>query len=147
MITAAAFVAAAIAGALTRAEAGRRWNRHNGFAVGTLIVNVTGSFMLGLLSDVAPTTMTVVGVGGLGAYTTFSSFARDTVALAELRRLTTAALLRRGNVRAGPGRAQSEWRSPTPDKMASAGCADGVDVGRASACSGRSPRAMHKSIG
>ena len=92
MITAAAFVAAAIAGALTRAEAGRRWNRHNGFAVGTLIVNVTGSFMLGLLSDMAPTTMTVVGVGGLGAYTTFSSFARDAVALAELRRLTTAAL-------------------------------------------------------
>ena len=92
MITAAAFVAAAIAGALARAEAGRRWNRHDGFAVGTLIVNVTGSFMLGLLSDMAPTTMTVVGVGGLGAYTTFSSFARDAVALAELRRLTTAAL-------------------------------------------------------
>ena len=90
MITAAAFVAAAVAGALARAEAGRRWNRHNGLAVGTLIVNVTGSFMLGLLSDAAPTTMTVVGVGGLGAYTTFSSFARDAVALAELRRLTTA---------------------------------------------------------
>ena len=92
MITVAAFVAAAIAGALARAEAGRRWNRHNGFAVGTLVVNVTGSFMLGLLSDMAPTTMTVVGVGGLGAYTTLSSFARDAVALAELRRLTTAAL-------------------------------------------------------
>jgi CrcB protein len=92
MITAAAFVAAAIAGALARAEAGRRWNRHDGFAVGTLIVNVTGSFMLGLLSDMAPTMTTVVGVGGLGAYTTFSSFARDAVALAELRRLTMAAL-------------------------------------------------------
>jgi len=92
VITAAAFVAAAIAGALARAEAGRRWNRHNGVAVGTLIVNVTGSFMLGLLSDMAPPTVTVVGVGGLGAYTTFSSFARDAVALAELRRLTTAAL-------------------------------------------------------
>jgi CrcB protein len=92
MITAAAFVVAAIAGALARAEAGRRWNRHDGFAVGTLIVNVTGSFMLGLLSDMAPTMTTVVGVGGLGAYTTFSSFARDAVALAELRRLTMAAL-------------------------------------------------------
>ena len=34
MITAAAFVAAAVAGALARAEAGRRWNRHNGLAVG-----------------------------------------------------------------------------------------------------------------
>ena len=47
MITAAAFVAAAVAGALARAEAGRRWNRHNGLAVGTLLVNITGSFLLG----------------------------------------------------------------------------------------------------
>ena len=90
MITAAAFVLAAVAGALARAEAGRRWNRHNGLAVGTLIVNVTGSFLLGLLSDAAPLTLTVVGVGGLGAFTTFSSFARDAVALAELRHVRAA---------------------------------------------------------
>jgi fluoride exporter len=91
VITAAAFAAAAVAGALARAEAGRRWNRHNGLAVGTLIVNVTGSFLLGLLSDVAPLTLTVLGVGGLGAFTTFSSFARDAVALAELGRIKVAA--------------------------------------------------------
>lgn len=91
MITAAAFVAAAVAGALARAEVGRRWNRHNGLAVGTLVVNVTGSFLLGLLSDVAPLTLTVLGVGGIGAFTTFSSFARDAVALAELGRIMAAA--------------------------------------------------------
>lgn len=91
MITAVAFVAAAVAGALSRAEAGRRWNRHNGLAVGTLIVNVTGSFLLGLLSGTAPASITVLGVGGLGAFTTFSSFARDAVALLELRRLRAAA--------------------------------------------------------
>jgi fluoride exporter len=91
VITAAAFVAAAVAGALARAEAGRRWNRHNDLAVGTLIVNVTGSFLLGLLSDAAPLTLTVLGVGGLGAFTTFSSFARDAVALAELGRIKAAA--------------------------------------------------------
>jgi fluoride exporter len=91
VITAAAFVAAAVAGALARAEAGRRWNRHNGLAVGTLIVNATGSFLLGVLSDVAPPTLTVVGVGGLGAFTTLSSFARDAVALVELLRLKAAA--------------------------------------------------------
>ena len=34
VITAAAFVAAVV-GTLARAEAGRRWNRHNGIAVGT----------------------------------------------------------------------------------------------------------------
>ena len=92
MITAAAFVIAAMAGALARAEAGRRWNADDGVALGTVIVNVTGSFLLGLLADAAPTTLTVVGVAGLGAYTTFSSFARDAVALAELRRFTAAAV-------------------------------------------------------
>ena len=90
MITVAAFVVAAGVGALARAEAGRRWNRHEGLAVGTLLVNVTGSFLLGLLWDTAPPTATVLGVAGLGAFTTFSSFARDVVALAELRQLALA---------------------------------------------------------
>jgi CrcB protein len=92
VITASAFAVAAALGALARAEAGRRWNRHDGFAVGTLIVNVTGSLLLGLLSDVAPPTLTVLGVGGLGAYTTFSSFARDAVALADRRSVALAGL-------------------------------------------------------
>jgi len=90
VISAVAFVVAAALGTLARAEAGRRWNRAEGFPVGTLVVNVTGSFLLGLLSGVAPPLITVLGVGGLGAYTTFSSFARDTVALIEIRRLALA---------------------------------------------------------
>jgi CrcB protein len=76
-------VGAAAVGALARAEVGRRWNRHNGLAVGTIVVNVTGSFLLGLLSGLTPPVLTILGVGGLGTYTTFSSFARDTVALVE----------------------------------------------------------------
>jgi CrcB protein len=91
VITVATFVVAAAAGALARAEAGRRWNRHNGLAIGTLVVNVSGSLMLGLLSQLTPPPLTVLGVGGLGAYTTFSSFARDTVALAEQDQLWLAA--------------------------------------------------------
>jgi CrcB protein len=91
VITVLAFAAAAVVGALARAEAGRRWNRHDGLAVGTLVVNITGSFLLGLLAHTAPPAVTVLGVGGLGAYTTFSSFARDAVALAELRRVALAA--------------------------------------------------------
>jgi CrcB protein len=90
--TAVAFVVAAATGALARAEAGRRWNRHEGFPLGTLIVNVTGSLLLGLLSDVAPPMLTVLGVAGLGAYTSFSSFARDTVALTEMNKIALAAL-------------------------------------------------------
>lgn len=90
MITAVAFVLAAAAGALARAEAGRRFNRHDGFPWGTLIVNVTGSFLLGLLHEVTPPTMTVLGVAGLGAYATFSSFARDAIALTETNKVTLA---------------------------------------------------------
>ncbi len=83
MIAVLAFVLAAAGGAAARAEAGRRWNRHGGLPIGTLVVNVSGSFLLGLLVNTAPPVLTVVGVAGLGAYTTFSSFARDTVALVE----------------------------------------------------------------
>ena len=90
MITAVAFVIAAAVGTLARAEAGRRWNRHDGLAVGTLAVNVSGSFLLGLLSELTPPAVTILGVGGLGAYTTFSSFARDVIALAERGRLGRA---------------------------------------------------------
>ena len=92
MITALAFLGAAAAGAVARAEAGRRWNRHEGVALGTLIVNVSGSFLLCLLSQTTPPVLTVLGVGALGAYTTFSSFARDAVALADDGRLWLAGL-------------------------------------------------------
>lgn len=91
MTTAILFVVAAAAGALGRAEAGRRWNRHDHLALGTIVVNVTGSFLLGLLADVAPPALTVLGVAGLGAYTTFSSLARDAVALVERRQIGLAA--------------------------------------------------------
>ena len=92
MITAVAFIVAAASGALARAEIGRRWNVHDGMPLGTLIVNVTGSFLLGLLADLTPPAFTVAGVAALGAYTTFSSFARDAVALVELRKATLAAV-------------------------------------------------------
>jgi CrcB protein len=82
VITVAAFVVLAAAGALARSEVGRRLNLL-GFPWGTLAVNVSGAFLLGTLRDVGPPAATVLGVGALGAYTTFSSFAADTVALAE----------------------------------------------------------------
>ena len=101
MITVIGFVVAAAAGTLGRAEAGRRWNRPNGLPVGTLVVNVTGSFAVGLLVNVAPPALTILGVGGLGAYTTFSSFARDTVALIERRHLTLAIVYVSANLALG----------------------------------------------
>ncbi len=53
--------------------------------LGTLIVNVTGSLLLGIVVGLAlahgldPDVRTVVGTGFLGAYTTFSTYAYETV--------------------------------------------------------------------
>jgi len=50
---------------------------------GTFTVNVLGSFVLGLLNGVSDrTTILLVGVGFCGAFTTYSTFAAETTALA-----------------------------------------------------------------
>ena len=90
MIVAMGFVVLAGAGAVARAEIGHVANRS--FPMGTMAVNVTGAFALGLLAGAGDPMATVVGTAGLGALTTFSSFARDTVALVEERRPTAAAV-------------------------------------------------------
>ncbi|WP_322410719.1 fluoride efflux transporter FluC [Microbacterium invictum] len=63
----------------------RAWRRT--FPLGILLVNVSGSFLLGLLTGAAlaldDTVATVVGVGFLGAYTTFSTVSVETVLIAE----------------------------------------------------------------
>ncbi len=90
MITATGFLILAACGALARAHLGHRFNRA-GFATGTLLVNGSGSFALGLLHGVAPPLMTMLGTGLLGAFTTFSSFSRDTTALVEQHQRVRAA--------------------------------------------------------
>ncbi len=50
---------------------------------GTFAVNILGSFVLGLLTAVSDRTTTLlVGVGFCGAFTTYSTFAAETTALA-----------------------------------------------------------------
>lgn len=78
MITAVLFVVAAAAGTALRLGV-RRLVPAGPLPWPTLLVNVAGSFALGLLAGVAPTLATVVGVGGLGALTTFSSFVGETL--------------------------------------------------------------------
>lgn len=69
------------------------------FPLGTFVVNMTGSFVLGLLfivlterTTVEPAVRTALTVGFLGAYTTFSTFSFETVRLLEDGAYSTAAL-------------------------------------------------------
>ena len=67
-------------------------HRRSDFPSGILVVNVSGSLLLGLVvgsslhHGVSPYWVTVAGTGLIGAYTTFSTFAFDTNALLERRR-------------------------------------------------------------
>lgn len=64
------------------------------FPISTLVVNVIGSFLLGLVlfSQTSETMRLFVGVGVCGAFTTFSTFSVDTVRLVEKGEIRTALL-------------------------------------------------------
>ncbi len=77
-------------GAIARYEIaiwiGQRWGRT--FPLGTFVINVTGSFLIGLLMTLMteriienPQWRLLLVVGFLGAYTTFSTFEYETGAL------------------------------------------------------------------
>lgn len=72
--------------------------RRAAFPWGTLVINVTGSFLLGLLTGLGlhhglpKTVRTVLGVGFCGAYTTFSTFTFETVRLVEEGAMVEAAM-------------------------------------------------------
>jgi len=59
----------------------------DGFPWGTLVVNLTGTFLIGFLWQlfeyfpISPQMRNLIFVGGLGAFTTFSTFAFETLNL------------------------------------------------------------------
>lgn len=76
------FVTAAALATVTRWQLGLHLPR----PYGTLAVNVAGAFALGLLHGADAPELTVLGVGGLGALTTFSTFAQEVLDIWEDRR-------------------------------------------------------------
>jgi CrcB protein len=77
------------------------------FPWGTLVVNVSGSFVLGLITGVAlyhglgPLPKVAVGTGFCGAYTTFSTFSYETIRLLEDGSVLPASLNVLGSVVVG----------------------------------------------
>jgi CrcB protein len=67
------------------------------YPVGTTVINLTGSFLLGLLTGLATSQLVphqwqlIIGTGLLGGYTTFSTASFETVRLIEDRRYVAAA--------------------------------------------------------
>ena len=77
------------------------------FPYGTLVINVSGSMILGILYGVleartlSPVLRLVVGIGFLGAYTTFSTFTYETIRLVEDGSLLRAFVYVAGSVLTG----------------------------------------------
>lgn len=89
-MTAVLFVVAAALGSAVRHVLQQRWPG-SPLPLGTLAVNLAGSFALGLLAGWDPPGATIVGVGGLGALTTFSTFAAQSFEIGGSRRPWLAA--------------------------------------------------------
>jgi len=70
-----------------------RMKAFHGLPLGTLTVNVTGSFLIAALvaMNVSPEIYELLGVGVLGGYTTFSAFGFETFRMIENSDYRTAA--------------------------------------------------------
>jgi fluoride exporter len=80
------------------------------FPWGTWTANVTGSFLLGLVTSSGPDwALTLVGTGFCGALTTFSTFGYETVRLSEERSHAAAAANVAGSIAGGLTAAALGW--------------------------------------
>lgn len=77
------------------------------FSWGIWAINTSGSFVLGLLvgSGLGAVPLLIGGTGFCGAYTTFSTFAYETVVLAERRQPVAAVVNVLGSIAGGLGAA------------------------------------------
>jgi len=100
-------------GALARLTADEMVSRRlvGAFPAGTLVVNGSGAFALGLLTglDVSATATVLVGTGLIGAYTTFSTWMLESQRLAEDRRPALAIWNIAGSVAVGVALVVAGW--------------------------------------
>lgn len=109
MITLLGVAAASAVGAPARYLIDRRIARRNSgtFPWGTFVINVSGSFVLGLLvglgahHGLSKTAVTILGGGFCGAYTTFSTFSVETIRLVEEGSLMEASVNMLGSIAVG----------------------------------------------
>ena len=104
---------AGAAGALTRYGVGSAVGVRT-FPWSTLAINVVGSFLLGFLLQAAPGRLSddvrvALGVGFLGAFTTFSTFSYETVTMLRDGRAGAAAAYVLASLLLGVGAAAAGW--------------------------------------
>ena len=117
-MTALLVAIAGAAGALTRYAISLAIGPRD-FPIATLLINVTGSFLLGLVLTFAakgrlsPQATAALGVGFLGAYTTYSTFSWELLTLGRADRLVAATLYLALSVVAGVVAAWGGYRLAT----------------------------------
>ncbi len=83
-------------GALARYKLGEVLAKlsRSGFPIGTLLINISGALVLGILTGLrlGGNWYSLLGEGFCGAFTTFSTFSLDTVQLLRARRRNKAVL-------------------------------------------------------
>nr|WP_174267826.1 CrcB family protein [Nocardioides zeae] len=86
-----------------------------GYPLGTLVINTTGAFLLGLVTGLVadghlgPHVATVLGTGLLGGYTTFSTASVEALVLLEERRPWAALVHAGGMLALGLAAAAAGW--------------------------------------
>ncbi|MDI9889260.1 fluoride efflux transporter CrcB [Streptomyces sp. HNM0645] len=109
MITLLGVGAAAALGAVARYVLDQyvRYRKPGAFPRGTWLINITGSFILGLFvglwtrHGLPEQVLTIVGAGFCGAYTTFSTFSYELVRLCEQGRVGKSLLYGASSVAVG----------------------------------------------
>jgi len=91
-VTALYVIAGAAIGAPSRFLLDQYLRRYLKYPVGITLINVFGSFVLGLSIGSSETTNALIGIGFAGSFTTWSTFILDIYLAYELKRHKSAAL-------------------------------------------------------